>query len=64
MAMAERVPWAGRRSAAFAHLHTPMHPHTPYTDRATGLLMSVTRNRIRFIEIAIISGGTGRVFSA
>jgi hypothetical protein len=45
--MAGRVPWARRRNAAFAH------PHTPYTDRATGLLMSVTRNQIKFIAIAI-----------
>jgi hypothetical protein len=28
-------------------------PHTPYTDRATGLLMPIARNRSRFIEIAI-----------
>src|SRR3954471_11685807 len=43
----ERVPWARRRNAAFAH------PHTPYTDCATGLLISVVRNRTRFIAIAI-----------
>ena len=30
-------------------------PHTPYTDRATGLLMPIARNRSRFIEIAISS---------
>src|SRR4051812_33606662 len=46
-AMAERVPWTGRRNAAFAH------PHTPYTDRATGLLVPVARNLTRFIENAI-----------
>jgi len=28
-------------------------PHTPYTDRATGLLMSVARNLTRFYEIVI-----------
>jgi hypothetical protein len=28
-------------------------PHTPYTDRATGLLMSVARNLTRFFEIVI-----------
>jgi hypothetical protein len=28
-------------------------PNTPYTDRATGLLEPVARNRIKFIEIAI-----------
>ena len=28
-------------------------PHTPYTDRAMGLLMPVARNRSRFIQIAI-----------
>jgi hypothetical protein len=43
----ERVPWAGCRSVAFAH------PTPPYTDRATGLLIPIARNRIRFIEIAI-----------
>src|SRR4051812_12293501 len=42
-----RVPWARRRSAAFAH------PHTPYTDRATGLLDPVARNLTRFFEIVI-----------
>src|SRR3954453_16825785 len=42
-----RVPWARRRSAAFAH------PQAPYTDRATGLLMSVARNLTRFFEIVI-----------
>src|SRR4051812_47813583 len=43
----ERVPWTRRRNAAFAH------PHTPFTDRATGLLDPPARNPIRFIEIAI-----------
>jgi hypothetical protein len=47
VAMAGRVPWTRRRNAAFAH------PHTPYTNRATGLLIPVARNRSRFIEIAI-----------
>jgi hypothetical protein len=28
-------------------------PHTPYTDRAMGLLNPVARNRIKFIAIAI-----------
>src|SRR3954453_5472599 len=42
-----RVPWARRRSAAFAH------PHTPYTDRADGTLDPVAHNRTRFIAIAI-----------
>jgi hypothetical protein len=44
---AGRVLWTRCRSAAFAH------PHTPYTDRATGLLVPVVRNLTRFFEIAI-----------
>jgi hypothetical protein len=30
-------------------------PHTPYIDRAMGLLILVPRNRIKFVKIAIRS---------